>query len=108
MKKDLRLQIQEDIFEQFKEVDNETLCKVIKSFVYMKPTDDENISKMVTKFLEDNDLAIIYGNIYMDHQDYLNNIQRSFLRTTISERSMFDDIQIAFWNLSFNRLNNLY
>lgn len=106
--KNTALQIQEDIFEQFKDVDNETLCKFIKSFVYMKPTNDESISKMVTKFLEDNDLSIIYGNIYMDHQDYLKGNSRNFLRTTISERSMFDDLQIAFWNLAFNRLNNLY
>lgn len=95
------IRIQEIVADYFENTDNETLVSIIESFVYNLPAEKEGISKIIEKFIEDNELTTAYVN-------YLSDIkkQKFFLSSAPSERYMIQDIKHAMLNLSFNRLRN--
>ncbi len=92
--------VQSLIIEYFKDTDDKTLVTFIESFVYHLPASNENLSKMIDKFLEDNGLKIAYCNYITD----LKNPDRYLNLSSRSETNMIEDIKFAMLNLSFNRL----
>ena len=50
------VELQEDLMEYFKDMDDKTFVEVVNIIVYQLGTSDSNMSKLAEKFLEDNDL----------------------------------------------------
>lgn len=97
--KSQEIQIQKILIEYFKDFDDETLVKIIDSFVYEIGTDDERISKIIEKFLSDNLLTDTYCNYISDKTS-----KSSFFKCSRSELQMIDYLKNGFLNLAYNRL----
>lgn len=99
--KSQEIQIQKILIEYFKDFDDETMVKIIDSFVYEIGTDDERISKIIEKFLSDNLLTDTYCNYISD-----KTTKSSFFRCSGSELQMIDYLKNGFLNLAYNRLRS--
>lgn len=93
------IQIQKILIDYFKDFDDETMIKVIDSFVYKEPTTDEKISKIIEKFLADNSLTQAWCNIMLDKKEP----RRFFTRSNMSEVEIINQITNGFLNLAYNR-----
>jgi hypothetical protein len=91
------IQIQKILIEYFKDFDNETMIKIIDSFVYEQSATDNKIGEIIQKFLSDNSLTTAYVNCMLD------KTAQYFTRSTNSERQMIDLIKAGFLNLAYNR-----
>lgn len=96
---DQSIQIQKILIDYFKDFDDETMIKVIDSFVYDEPTTDEKISKIIEKFLADNSLTQAWCNIMLDKKEPT----RFFTRSNMSEVEIINQIKNGFLNLAYNR-----
>ena len=96
-------EIQEDLFDYFKDVDNKMLSDFIDVFVYHNITTDSKISKLSEKFLEDNGLTNAYIN-YMHDRD---NPKQYFRRASMSDSSMVDQIKSALLSIAYNRFRKV-
>lgn len=102
MNKELE-QIQKIVFAYFKDVDDKTTMDITHSFVFTNPTKNDKVSKLFMKFLKDNGLELTYVNYLSDLQDP----NKMFLRSSLTEAHMIEQIKIAFLVMSFNRNFNL-
>lgn len=91
------IQIQKILIEYFKDFNDDTIIKVIKSFVYEESTNDNEIGEIIEKFLYDNSLKTAYVNVILDKS------AQYFTRSTGSQREIIDSVKVAFLNLAFNR-----
>ncbi len=98
--------LQDLIIEYFKDTDNKTLVAFIESFVYHQPITDRNsnTSKLIEKFLKDNELELAYCNYMID---YVRGADAMWLKSSGSQREMIDGIKQALLNLAFNRFRNI-
>jgi len=99
MKAEQQLQIQQQVLDYFIDTDDKTMSSIIKCFVYSESTEDDKISKLIDKFIKDNGLTQAFINHHID----LKNPDSMWLRSSLSERDMIDQIHRAFLNLAFNR-----
>lgn len=100
-------QIQEHVFDYFKDTDNETLVKVIESFSFHKGTDDGEVSDLITQFLKDSDLE----EAYLEYYTYIINpeTRSSYFRGgSPSQHEFIENVKTAFLVLAFNRLRQQY
>ncbi len=95
--------IQEAIFDYFEDTDNKTLAALIDVFVFKKGTQDTNISKLCEKFMKDNDLIKATMNVHWDdtHPD------QPFLRSSLTERSILQQVNVALLTLAYNRFRRI-
>ncbi len=98
-------QLQELIIDYFKKTDNATLSLFIDSFVYHQPISEHNgISKIIDRFLKDNGIVNAYLNYVIDYKEVET---ASWLKSSMSQRAMIDNIKQALLNLAFNRFRNI-
>jgi len=102
MKTKEQISIQEQICEYFKPYDNETFIGIVESFVYLLPAKG-NTSKILEKFLKDNDIERAYINVVSD----MRGESEFFRRASLSEGDIINAIMQAFLNESFNRLRRV-
>lgn len=99
MKADQQLQLQQLVLDYFIDTDDKTMSDFIKCFVYNESTQDNKVSLLIDKFIKDNGLTQAFINHHID----LKNPDAMWLRSSLSERDMIDQIHRAFLNLAFNR-----
>lgn len=97
--KTLELQVQEQIFEFFKDVDDTMLKLVILNIVYGSETKIDSVKTLVNKFKSDNGLTKAYENHKYD-QEHPESMWR---KCHGSDLEMLDMIQHGLLNLAFNR-----
>jgi hypothetical protein len=87
------MKIEELVDDWFKDYDLETLANFIRSFVYSNPTkkDDNTTSKLIDKFLKDQDIVQVYLNYIFDK----NNPDKNFRRSSWSDRELIQDIHVS-------------
>lgn len=90
-------EIEENLLDYFKGVDNNMLSSFIDVFIYHKPTKDEKVNKFIGKFLEDNGLVKSYCNYMYD----LEHPKQYFTRSNMSDRSMIDSIKTAMLSIAY-------
>lgn len=96
--------LQQQVSDYFKDVDNETFVAFVESMVYEVPAKNDKISELSTKFLEDNGLTVAYVNYVSDLRD---DSHRLFNRSSFSERDMIESIKNALLSVSFNRFRKV-
>lgn len=94
--------IQEGLFEFFEDIDDKMVIDFIDSFVYFNSTQDVRVSKLIERFLKENELMGAYMNVIHDRDNQSNH----FLRASLSERSMIQEIQSCLLSLAYNRFRN--
>ena len=99
MKAEQQIQIQQLVLDYFIDTDDKTMSAIIKCFVYNESTKDDKISELIDKFIKDNGLTQAFINHHLD----LKNTESMWLRSSLSERDMIDQVHRAFLNLAFNR-----
>lgn len=102
MSKNQTLSIQEQILDYFKEYDDQTISHFIDSFVYYKPAYNDQISKLVEKFLEDNGITEAYLNYVSDAR----GDNDFFKRASGSQVDTINIVNQALLNLVYNRFRN--
>ncbi len=99
------IQIQEIVFDYFKDVDNKTLTRIVDAFVFhqaIKP--DTDAGKLVEKFLADNELEMAYIDYVYDYVDKKSTV---FSRSNSSQTQIIEYIKTAFLTLSYNRFRQI-
>jgi len=93
------VELQEDLMEYFKDMDDKTFVEVVNIIVYQLGTSDSNMSKLAEKFLEDNGLGEAYLN-------YILEMKRpsQFFSRHPSDIKMIEDVNVSLLSLSFIRL----
>lgn len=94
-------EIQENLFEWFRDVDDRTLADFILVFVYDNSINNVKISKLVEKFLDENGLAMAYIN----YQHDMRKKESAWLRSSYSERNMIEMVRSGLLSVSFNRFD---
>ena len=84
------IQIQKILIDYFKDFDDETMIKVIDSFVYDESTTDTKISKIIEKFIDDNSLTKAFINNALDKK---RESTQYFTKSSGSEREMIDKVK---------------
>lgn len=92
--------IQKQVIDYFKHIDDATFIAVVESFVYHLPAKNEKVSKIITSFLEENDLELAYVNYV---SDFVEKEQQFFNRSSWSQRGMIEGLKSSFLNDAFNR-----
>ncbi len=92
-------QLQQIVFDYFKDIDDDTILSITHSFTFIKPADNNKVSELITKFLKDNGLERAYVNYLSD----FNDPDKLFFRSSMAEADIIREIKIAFLVLSFNR-----
>lgn len=95
-------QIQENVFDYFKNVSDEIFVQVVDCLAYHQSTNNQEVSKLCEAFLSDNELSIIYGNYVLD----LKEPRDFFSRTSLSERNIIDQIKVGLMSASHVRFKN--
>lgn len=95
-------EMQENLFEYFEGISTNQLVQIIDGVIYFQPTDDKKISQLRLKFLQDMDVEDIYLNYY---QDITN--PKHFMRTSMSERGLWENLTRSLLSIAFNRLRTL-
>lgn len=100
-------QIFNNLMEYFQNTSDKDLVLFMNSFIFFKGvTNDEEgrrMSKMLSKFLDDNDINEPYMNFYYD---FINTEITSFKRCNYSERIFIEDIFTCLFQISYNRLRD--
>jgi hypothetical protein len=91
-------EIQEDLIDYFKDLDDTTFIDVIDILVYHKGTSDVNISTIAHKFLEDNGLHEAYIN-------YLGELKKTDIMFVShpTDIRMIEQIKQSLLSISHNR-----
>lgn len=95
--------LQNQIFEYFEKTDDGLLQGFIESFVFLKGTNNQEVSELAKKFLEEHGLNTTYPNYILDLRDEEQGNNRMFIRASMSERDMIISIQHALLVLAYNR-----
>jgi hypothetical protein len=100
-KNTMERQIQELVLDYFKDIDDITVSTVVDAIVYMNPITDRKskASEVIEKFLSDNGLADSFLKYMHDYR----NESKYFLRASISDVDMIENVKRALLNLSYNR-----
>lgn len=104
MGNDAYLEIQENLFEYFDNVEDKQFVDFVDAFVYDIPVKLEGSSKLIEKFLEDNDIQKAFLNYQLDLR---NKEKIIFFRSTMSQRTIIEQIKQALLSLAYNRFRNL-
>jgi hypothetical protein len=96
------IELQEDLFEYFKDVDDKTLVDFCDVFIFELGTEDSKISAFSEKFLLENGLVEAYLNYMREKQ----KAHKLFIGVT-SDMAMIEDIKRALLVLSYNRLQRI-
>lgn len=107
MKSEQQVELQKQIIEYFKDVDDKTIRDVIESFVYFKGSNNNAVGELIQKFLKDNGLTMAFVNYCMDMKRVQNAEQIMFYRSSGSERDMIENIKVSLLNLAYNRFSAL-
>lgn len=100
------IQIQEIVFEYFKDTDTATVISLTNAFAFNNvQSNDNETGKIIQKFLIDNGLETAYVNYV---SDVIRNEQKFFIKSESSEMQTIEQVKLAFLVLSFNRLRNEY
>lgn len=91
--------LQEELQEYFKHIDDSTFVQIVTSFAFFKSTDNTKVRALIEKFLEDNDLTKAYSNYYMD----LVSPNTFFNRSSLAESNIIENIRLCLLALSHNR-----
>lgn len=95
---DSLIEIQEDLFEYFKDMNDINFIAVVDKIVYHNGDSNSETSKLCEKFLEDNGLVEAYLNYIMEM-----NKQHSFFLKHPSDIEMIENIKRSLLSLSYNR-----
>lgn len=93
-------ELQEDLLEYFKDMDNNTFAKVVTKLVYHQGDEDTRTSELVLKFLQDNGLEKAYMN-------YIYNMKQRYMIRDLSDVQMIENVKSALLSLAFNRFRRL-
>jgi hypothetical protein len=100
-------QIFNNLMEYFKNTSDKDFVLFMNSFVFFKgvSNDEEGrrISKLLSKFLDDNDIVDTYMNYYYD---VINTEITSFKRSNYSERIFIEDMFTCLFQISHNKLRD--
>lgn len=102
-----QVSLQKQIIDYFEKYDDKLVKDVSLSFIYDKGTNNEEVSKLCEKFLEDNGLTKAFINYQIDQKKVRNNEQFSFFASSGSEREMIEQVKISMLNMCFNRFSRL-
>lgn len=107
MKSEQQVELQKQILEYFKDVDDNMIRDVIESFVYFKGSSNSAVGELTQKFLKENDLTMAFVNYCMDMKKIQNGEKIMFYRSSGSERDMIENIKVSLLNLAYNRFSAL-
>lgn len=98
-------EIQEILFEFFKDVPNSQFVKFVDCFVYDDPGNnlDPKVSELLEKFLEENDLVEAHLNYFKE----LREPQEFFRRLSDSDLKMIQTIKTSLLSVAFNKFRRL-
>ncbi len=103
MGRDLSLSLQKQVIEYFEKYDDKTFIQIVDTFVYSIPVGKNvEIGKIINDFLKLNGLESAFLNYVSDQR----GDNKFFVRSSMSEIGMIDNIKSAFLNASFNRFRN--
>ena len=91
-------EIQEDLMEYFKDIDDKTFIAIVDVIVYQLGTTDSNISKLSEKFLKDTGLEEAYLNYILE----LNNPSK-FLKANPTDVRMIENVNVSLISIGFIR-----
>lgn len=97
------LTLQKSILNYFENTSDDDFVAFIESFVYNKGTKKSSVSKMISKFLEDNGLTKAFMNYVSDQR----NPDQYFKRASGSDITMIESIKWALLNVAFNRYRSI-
>ncbi len=95
-------EIQENLFEWFKDIPDKDVIDFISTFVYGEVNPRIEISKLIGRFLEENKLSLDYINYLWD----IDNPDSSWRRTSIGTVDIINNIRHGLLSLAFNRYRN--
>ncbi len=101
------VEIQNIIFDYFKDTDDKTLVDFISLFSYRNPTDDKKIHRLLKKFLKENGVETAYINYSVDIKRIRAGEDFPFFRASHSERDIINNIDMALLSLGYNRLSKI-
>lgn len=93
-------ELQENLFDFFKDVNDKLFVGFVKCFVYHNGTSDTEVTNLVKKFLDENKLTKAYLK-------YCNDVKSEkilFYSSSRAERILIEQINNGLLSLSFNRL----
>lgn len=90
------------VFDYFKDISDELFSQIVDSFVYNKGSSNDEVGKIMTKFLKDNGVEQAYINYRID----LTNEAKFFKRSSMTESDMIEQLRTAFLNVGFHRFQN--
>lgn len=94
--------IQKQVTAYFKDVDDKTFIAIVDAFVYHEPPSaSSKVGKIIDKFLIDNGIQNAYVNYVSDVRDE----KKMFYRSSMSDRVMIENINMAMLNESFHRFS---
>jgi hypothetical protein len=96
--------IQEAVFDYFRDIDDKTISAFIECHVFKTGTTNTEICTMNEKFLEDNGLKEAYLNQHHDE----THPGAYFLRTSLTQRSILQQVNVALLTLAFNRFRSKF
>lgn len=95
-------EIQEDLMEYFKDIDDKTFIAIVDVIVYQLGTTDSNISKLSEKFLTDNGLSEAYLNYILE----LKNPSK-FFQANPTDVRMIEDVNVSLISIGFIRFKRM-
>lgn len=84
----------------FEKYDLQTLTLFIESFVYGNPTKNSDTSKLIDKFLKEQDILEAYLNVIQDEKKENTVI---FYRSSLSQRETIQNVKIMLLSIYFRR-----
>ena len=93
------IQIQKNLLDYFKDVDDATFIEFVDCFAYDASTDNEEVSKLAEQFIEDQGLFDAIINHKYDQSDKAT----IFNRSSLSQVTILQDVKTALVSLSHNR-----
>lgn len=91
-------EIQEDLMEYFKDIDDKTFIGIVDVIVYQLGTTDSNISKLSEKFLTDNGLSEAYLNYILEMKH-----PSKFFQPNPTDVRMIEDVNVSLISIGFIR-----
>lgn len=95
--------LQVGIEKFFKDKSDTLFIMVINTLFYDSKYESPIVQEMIDNFMFENGLSVIYEKYKHD----ANNTKSYFLKTTLSERQIMEDLTLAFLSASHNRFNQL-
>lgn len=96
---DKLVETQKILDKQLSHLDDKTFVQLVDCFCYDTPTKSTRISKILERFIEDNDLFEVVANARYDRE----HPEGFFLRSSLSQRQTLENIKVSLVSLSHNR-----